>query len=349
MRPSDTGILLLSNCALIVGVLGEALPPDSIPIQCATICGPMVELTSICSGRSGKIKSKSSSNKRRNMNKEKRRAITQQKNAASQHREQQGEGPLQGRDFTVIVPAPTSFPSSLLVQQGTVEPPRESKITRIRPTQILPTQEPPPPPPPPKASSTPPPKPAPAPAPTQKEPPASEPTQSGQGTTNKLTTESIRGTATSTTQSPHSSMDTMNDGDGASDGDDEDANNNNGTKPDKDQGRWTMNNGEKDCVCDNKSFNVPNVAALCSSCIATAKQLQNDMDVIMTTCKFASEQYSPDKDKVVNNVQVQATPPKAVWGQNAGVANGGAVTLSPIRSTHVAVGAALSFIQLWLL
>lgn len=73
------------------------------------------------------------------------------------------------------------------------------------------------------------------------------------------------------------------------------------------------------------------------------------MDVIMTTCKFTSAQYSPDMDKVVNNVQVQATPPKAVWGHNAGVATGGAATLRPIRDLWVAAGAALSLLQLWLL
>ncbi|OAA69684.1 hypothetical protein ISF_02954 [Cordyceps fumosorosea ARSEF 2679] len=50
MKASDTGLLLLSNGVLIAGVLAEALPADSIPIQCATICGPMVELSLICSG-----------------------------------------------------------------------------------------------------------------------------------------------------------------------------------------------------------------------------------------------------------------------------------------------------------
>ncbi|KAJ4144522.1 hypothetical protein LMH87_003403 [Akanthomyces muscarius] len=141
-------------------------------------------------------------------------------------------------------------------------------------------------------------------------------------------------------------MDAMNNGDSSEGGG---ASTNNGTAPDKDQGRWTMSNGERDCVCDNKSFNVPSVAALCSSCIAEAEDLQNDMDVIMTTCKFSSEQYSPDKDKVVNNIQVQATPPKAVWGQNAGVASGGAATLRPIRGFQVGVGTALSLLQRWIL
>lgn len=91
---------------------------------------------------------------------------------------------------------------------------------------------------------------------------------------------------------------------------------------------------------------------VCGSKLAKANQVFfsfADMDVIMTTCKFSSEQYSPDKDKVVNNIQVQATPPKAVWGQNAGVASGGAATLRPIRGFQVGVGTALSLLQRWIL
>lgn len=68
------------------------------------------------------------------------------------------------------------------------------------------------------------------------------------------------------------------------------------------------------------------------------------MDVIMTTCKFASQSYSPDKDKLVNNVRVQATPPKTVWGQNAGVESAGS-TLTPIR---IAAGVAAGLSLLWL-
>ncbi len=80
-----------------------------------------------------------------------------------------------------------------------------------------------------------------------------------------------------------------------------------------------------------------------------ANHWSTDMDVIMTTCRFASEQYSPDKDKVVNNIQVQATPPKSVWGQNAGVASGGAATPRPVRHVQIGVGAALSLFQRWFL
>lgn len=275
MKFSDAGILLFSNWVLIACVLGEALPPDSIPIQCATICGPMVELSSICSGRSGKVKVASFQNKRRSTMGDKRDAIPQHIDQSTRMPKHQVD--LAERDFTVIVPAPTSFPSTLLQQEGTIEPPKESRITHIRPTQILPTQEPPPPnpPAPPKASSTPPP-PAAAPTPTQQKPPANKSTESNRGSPTQSTSDAQRGGATSTTSSgPHSSMDAMNDSDDDGDQGDDNTNGSGGTTPDKDQGRWTMNDGEKSCVCDNKSFNVPNVAALCSSCIATAKQLEN--------------------------------------------------------------------------
>lgn len=73
-----------------------------------------------------------------------------------------------------------------------------------------------------------------------------------------------------------------------------------------------------------------------------------DMDVIMTGCKFASESYTPDKDKVVNNVRVQAKPATPVLGQNTGVENSAACTPSPIRTAFMAATGALSLLQ-WLL
>lgn len=70
-------------------------------------------------------------------------------------------------------------------------------------------------------------------------------------------------------------MQAMDDDDG--DGEEADSGGDDGgsSVPDKDQSRWSMNNGEKDCVCENNSFDVQQVAALCSSCIAIASNLQN--------------------------------------------------------------------------
>ncbi|KAM3502746.1 hypothetical protein MY11210_008973 [Beauveria gryllotalpidicola] len=359
MKPLDAGILLFSNGVLIAGVLGEALPPESIPIQCASICGPMVELTSICSGRSSQENSAPFLNSRRKRANENQNTGADRKQEAKRQPKDGVE--LAKRNFTVIVPAPTSFPSSLLVQTGTLAPPHQSKITQIRPTVIFPVQEPPPhpspSPPPPSSSSAPPPPPAVAtPAPTQQHPSTSTPTESDVQQNSPSTTGLVGGSVSPTTsRRPQSSVDATNDGDegndddGSDDGDDHNHTNSSGAKPDKNEDGWVMEDGEEECVCENKSFNVARVAALCSSCIATASEQQNDMHVIMATCKFAPEQYSPEKDSIVNNIQVQATPSKAVWGQNAGVAKAGAAMLMPIQGVQMAVGAALSFLHLWVL
>lgn len=50
-----------------------------------------------------------------------------------------------------------------------------------------------------------------------------------------------------------------------------------------------------------------------------------DMDVIMNTCNFSPLKYTTDKDRVVNNVRVEATPPGIMQGENAGVASGAAL------------------------
>ena len=46
------------------------------------------------------------------------------------------------------------------------------------------------------------------------------------------------------------------------------------------------------------------------------------MHVIMDTCDFPSEGYTPGKDGAANNINVVASAPAvAVWGQKAGVAS----------------------------
>ncbi|EJP66033.1 uncharacterized protein BBA_05004 [Beauveria bassiana ARSEF 2860] len=361
MKPTDAGILILSNGVLIAGVLGEALPPESIPIQCATICGPMVELTSVCSGGNSQENSASFLNSRR-------KRANENQNTGADGKEKPQRQPKNGvelgkRNFTVIVPAPTSFPPSLLVQQGTMDSPRQSKLTQIRPTIIYPVQEPPPhpppspPPPSSSSSSSAPPPPVATSAPTLQHPSTSTSTESDVPQDSHSMTELISESVSPTTSShPRSSGDASNDGDEGDDGDGDngdddgdDHTNSSGAQPDKNEDGWTMKDGEEECVCENKSFNVARVAALCSSCIATASEQQNDMDVIMETCKFTPEQYSPEKDSIVNDIQVQAVPPKVIWGQNAAVAKAGAAMLMPNQGVQMAVAAAMSFLHLWLL
>jgi hypothetical protein len=69
-------------------------------------------------------------------------------------------------------------------------------------------------------------------------------------------------------------MPSLNVDDGDNDGDDDGAAADNQPAPDQ----WNMSkDSEQQCVCQNQSFDVPQVAALCSSCIAKANNEQNGM------------------------------------------------------------------------
>lgn len=61
------------------------------------------------------------------------------------------------------------------------------------------------------------------------------------------------------------------------------------------------------------------------------------MHVIMAACNFSSQEYTPGKDDVANNINVVASAPAAaVWGQKAGVAS----EAPRMGSLGLAVGAA---------
>ncbi|PNY26879.1 Uncharacterized protein TCAP_03187 [Tolypocladium capitatum] len=82
-----------------------------------------------------------------------------------------------------------------------------------------------------------------------------------------------------------------------------------------------MPDAEKKCVCQNRSFNVARVAGLCASCVAQAGDQQNGINVIMSTCNFSPQNYSPNKDRDANNVNVVASVTSAAArGRRAGVA-----------------------------
>lgn len=73
-----------------------------------------------------------------------------------------------------------------------------------------------------------------------------------------------------------------NDGDGDGDNDGAAADN----QPAQDQ--WKMpQDSEQQCVCQNQSFDVPQVAALCSSCIAMANNEQNGTSQFLGTARLA--------------------------------------------------------------
>ncbi|KAF6520046.1 hypothetical protein HZS61_016463 [Fusarium oxysporum f. sp. conglutinans] len=69
---------------------------------------------------------------------------------------------------------------------------------------------------------------------------------------------------------------------------------------------------ERECVCNNKSFDVAKIAALCQDCIVVDGHKQNNLDIIMQSCGFKPLTYTPDQDKAADNVRVEATRPTAM-------------------------------------
>lgn len=282
VSPREQSIVLLSYFA--VAILGEGLPPDSIPINCATICGPMVELTSKCSPRSA------TKNLRfRRLDHNSKGAIVKPQGLQVNEGRASGGG-VKGRDFTLIVPAPASFPPTLLIQESTTTKaqqniqtahnlPQSAQTTlhlRPFPAAPIPANPAAPPPPPP-----PPPQPAPgANLPSTSRQPSSHVNQEPSARTSSVppAKPSLAGgdndsrAATAGPQPTRSQNRGDQDQDGDDDGDQDNAASTNSPTPD----RWNMSqDGEQQCVCLNQSFDVAQVAALCSSCIAIATQLQN--------------------------------------------------------------------------
>ncbi|KAH6626200.1 hypothetical protein B0J18DRAFT_489105 [Chaetomium sp. MPI-SDFR-AT-0129] len=66
---------------------------------------------------------------------------------------------------------------------------------------------------------------------------------------------------------------------------------------------------EAQCICNNTSFNVRSVAALCAACISQNGKTTDDMDKIMSQCSFASTTFLPGATTAVAEVTVKATKP----------------------------------------
>ncbi|KAF4981282.1 hypothetical protein FZEAL_2908 [Fusarium zealandicum] len=86
---------------------------------------------------------------------------------------------------------------------------------------------------------------------------------------------------------------------------------------------YSHNDPEQECVCLNTSFDVAKVAALCHGCIIVDGHKRNNMDVIMEGCNFTTMAYTPDQDKVVNNIRVEATQLATSTATQGQVANAG--------------------------
>ncbi|KAH6663957.1 hypothetical protein F5X68DRAFT_217958 [Plectosphaerella plurivora] len=64
-------------------------------------------------------------------------------------------------------------------------------------------------------------------------------------------------------------------------------------------------NRERLCFCQNKSFDVARVAGLCASCINQMGDDKNPIDSIITMCNFTVEEYQPALDSVAVGVKVK--------------------------------------------
>ncbi|KAL6798264.1 hypothetical protein J3E68DRAFT_283066 [Trichoderma sp. SZMC 28012] len=283
---------------------GEALPPNAVPVMCAAICGPIVELSSMCSPKRSLEGSESDHLDLR----------ARLRQARRQNENQFDERDRIEKRFSVIIPAPTTFPPDLWAGQY---PPASSPIPEIStplsqsPASVPPQYYSPP------VQSLPAAAPAPAPAPALQttpnylppstsqpvpQSPTSFATWSVQPTSNSAPT---RTTKSASTSSKHQTS--MRPTIIGSSGDDDDL-----------TGGWgETENAEEKCVCLNTSFDVAEIAGLCASCISMKADTQNNMDVIMSVCQFSPQQYSPDKDSLASNIWVKATRPTATNMSNA--------------------------------
>lgn len=237
---------------------GEALPPNAVPVMCAAICGPIVELSSMCSPKRSLGGSESD-------HLDLRARLRQ----ARRHNENQLEKSDRiEKRFSVIVPAPTTFPPDLL---GGQYPPASSPIPEIStPLSQSPASVPP------QYYSPPaqtPPAAAPAPAlpttpnylpPSTPQPVPQSPTSSATWTVQPTSISAPARTtkSASTTSKDQTSMRPTIIGSGGDNGDL--------------TGGWgETENAEEKCVCLNTSFDVAEIAGLCASCISMKADTQN--------------------------------------------------------------------------
>lgn len=247
-----------------------ALPPNSIPAMCVSICGPIVELSSMCSPK-------------RSLG-----GLESVMNGEAQHpkRAERLDGRRIEKHFTVIVAAPTSFPSGLLGLLHSLFPPEPSASplpsapwpqSSLSSSPILPPET---------LASTPPlpnnyltmrpsvqPLPttssntiltdttAPRAAPTPTITLNVRPSMSSASVKKGMKTPDLATVSTATASQHKSMMPTVLGLGGDTGGE---------------TSGWGMTeNAEEQCVCSNESFNVAEITGLCASCINMIADSQN--------------------------------------------------------------------------
>ncbi|KAM0430408.1 hypothetical protein ACHAPT_005754 [Fusarium lateritium] len=271
---------------LVAVVTADVLPPDDIPLMCVTICGPIVELTSKCDVHGQRLV---------------KRTPWVPKLAVEPPEEEEDplrveprqvggdhdEG-LEKRSFSIIRAAPTSFPFELTATAPIEAQPSSTSTTSVRITSS-----------------------------TSVETAADQVATLSTRTSTATTSFSSSSRSTTTVSLPTRSMlrETVATTSSAvwSDG--------------QQTGQlYAHNDPEQDCVCNNKSFDVAKIAALCHDCIVVDGHKQNNMDMIMKACNFTALTYTPDEDSAADNIRVEATRPTALASAEG-------------SSTHTGVGA----------
>ena len=248
MKPSIAGAAVFSGLAAVVAA--DALPMDSIPLQCVKVCGPIVELTDTCNTN---VDSRRRALKRRKDD----GTVKMRSNPNAQHhgrrspctRGQCGKKSDEKRQFSVIRQAPTSFPPEVL------QPPEETAAvaqpSRIRPvivetTAALPTSANPPPPPTDQTNAN-----------DDDVDDDADDADEDLGTAPSTRTSSSSTTLSASTTGVSSEEPTATEAHAHAeegDGDEEDD-------------WWMPDDLEQQCVCTNKSFDVARLTALCASCV----------------------------------------------------------------------------------
>jgi hypothetical protein len=247
MKPSATGVAVFSGLAAVVAA--DTLPVDSIPLQCIKVCGPVVELTSVCD-----------TNVDLRRMALKRRKVEAGVRGPRLHYKRECTGgkcrnDANKRQFSVIRQAPTSFPPEL------VDVPEETAAAR--PTRIFPVIE----------TTTA------APSTSQKPPPP--PTDDTNTDDDADDVEEDDGPAPSTsgpTKTVSSTIVSSTTGGTATAVADESATSSAAVAEDdgQDADDWWMPDGaEEQCVCMNTSFDVARLTALCASCVDQTGDVTN--------------------------------------------------------------------------
>ncbi|KAH7324927.1 hypothetical protein B0I35DRAFT_172279 [Stachybotrys elegans] len=310
MKAGAASLAVFSGLAAIV--TADALAPADIPFQCATICGPVVELTSLCD-----VHQPLSAKKRRTSDNVANARLESRNGGAAAAAGEGGLVDVAKRSFSVIRAAPTSFPPELLISGGDAQQPSTQQPTSTTPSSpVTPTPSTPVTVVRPSSSSS-------SPFSLSLAEPSSGQVQGGK---QQVTTTLTIGDAGETVKTAPAEATSV----GLQRGADQQAAN---------------DNAEEQCVCLNQSFDVARVAALCASCIMGVGDLNNNVNIIVSGCAFPPQQYSSNLDSVVNDVRVVAQRPARIAGEGALVDHSGAagrvesMALAAVAVASVVLGA----------